>query len=175
MVLIVPCWTWFSAPTSALTRNGLMWMMRDTRRRWWPWGGGIDVWFLVFPKTISSSHHIVSKESGKTPRFSREEMASNGDIVIHMKVTWFGYIWMCCLCWSNSAKSSRLNAGRMIVDPDKIGRWGSTWKRSDFFQVHNSISSSMDFEASQELTISYWLLERLHVFLNWYFLGWKSD
>lgn len=179
MVLIVPCWTWFSAPTSALTRNGLMWMMRDTRRRCWHWVVISMFGFWSFQKTISSSHHIVSKESGKTT-----QIFPWGD-----GLQWWhcdpyeGYlIWIYLDVLSllvkpcKILKGSRVNAGRMIVDPDKIGGWGSTWKRSDFFQiVHNSISSSMCFEASQELTISSWLLERLHVFLNWYFFGWKSE
>ena len=139
--------------------------------------GGIGGWYRCwfFQKPYHQVIILCPKNLAKPPRFFREEMASNGDIVIHMKATWFGYIWMCCLCWSSPAKSSRVNAGRKIVDPDKIGRWGSTWKRSDFLQVHNSISSSMYFEASRELTVSSWRLERLYVFLNWYFLGWKSE
>lgn len=101
---------------------------------------------LVFPKFISSSHHIVSKNLAKHPKHCsfqaeecvrctavaflssqifREETTSNGDIVIHMKVPDFIDLHVLSL-WSNPAKSSRVNAGRMIVDPDKIGRWDST-------------------------------------------------
>lgn len=97
-------------------------MMRDTRRRWWHWGGGIDVGLSKI-HIIKSSYCV--QESGKTPRFFRQEMASNGDIVIHMKVPDLIDLDVLSL-WSNPAKSSRVNAGRMIVDPDKIGRWGST-------------------------------------------------